>query len=139
MATTFENTTLFEGNNMIIVHLQAYGDTDQSAVQILDLSALTFPDNRQAGHLGVAGADKLSLLEAAWSIQTFGYVQLLWDATADDEIITMSGDGYRDFRPVGGKHDPQSTGTTGDVLITTSGAAAGASYDIELVFRKKAG
>jgi len=137
MATTFQNDTLYEGNNVIIKHLQAYGDTDQTSVQVLDLSALTFPDNKQAGHAGVAANDGLSLMEAAWSIQGFTSVQLLWDAATDDEMITMSGDGSANFEGVGGKHDPKSTTPVGDVLVTTLGAAAGASYDIRLVFKKK--
>lgn len=139
MATTFQNDTLYEGNNIIVVHIQAYGDTDQSAAKVIDLGTTTFPDNRQAGHTGVAGTDSFSLMEASWSVQGFEYVQLLWDAATDDEIITMSGDGSANFRGVGGKHDPISSTPVGDVVVTTKGAGTDSSYDITLVFKKKPG
>ena len=42
-----------------------------------------------------------------------------------------------DFTDVGHLKDPRTTGTTGDVMLTTVGAAANASYDITLQFVKK--
>lgn len=136
MATTFQNDTLYEDNNVIVVQFQGYGDTDQTSVKVLDLDAITFPDNQQAGHAGVAGADMFSLMEITWCVQGFEYVQLLWDAATDDEIITMSGDGSANFRGVGGKHDPQSTTPVGDVLLTSQGADTDSSYNIMAVFKK---
>jgi hypothetical protein len=64
-------------------------------------------------------------------------VQLLWDADTDDEMITMSGDGYRNFRVDGGKHDPKSPISTGDVKLTSQGAGTDSSYDIQAIFKKK--
>lgn len=135
MATTFQNDVLYEGNNYIEVHIQAYGDTDQAAVQVIDLSALEGPDGGSI--TGAPAPSRLSLLEISWDIQGFAYVQLLWDADTDDEIVTMSLQGAKSFWPVGGKHDPQSTGFVGDVLVTTQGAVANSSYDIKMLFRKK--
>ena len=130
MATTFQNDTLMDGSRILEVHLQAYGDTDQTGVSVIDISTLVGPD------LGIAPG-KLTLMEISWAVQGFNYVQLLWDATTDDEIITMSGVGYMSFWPVGGKHDPQTTGTTGDVLVSTIGAGADSSYNIRAYFKKK--
>lgn len=255
MGTTFQNDTLSESNNVIVAQFQAYGDTDQTVVKVLDLSALTFPTNQQAGEAGavsvqgiqnvdvnqdktaatatgltndatvyaatvavdggsaqtiavtgsaaqtyatliteldadttganwvlvggdldcisdtygtssaiaivdddlfstltdfaavdaaVAGSgdganDSLTLMEITWSIQGWAYVQLLWDANVDDEIITMSGDGALNYRGVGGNHNPFTDIPVGDVLLTSQGAGTDSSYNIMAVFKKRQG
>jgi len=100
--------------------------TGESAVTKVDVSTLSGLNGQTV--VGV------SLVEAAWDI-TGGYVQLLFDATTDDELANLSGQGnvYYD----GGIHDPQSTGYTGDIKLTTSGFASGDSYDLTLLFRKR--
>jgi hypothetical protein len=136
MATTFQNDIEFESNNVIHQTLQAIGDTDQTGVKILDLSAKTFPTNRQAGESGVAADHSFTLMEAKWSVQGFEYVQLKWDAATDDEIITMSGDGSADFWVKGGRKDPKSTTPVGDVLLDSQGAGTDSSYFIQLIWKK---
>lgn len=138
MSTTLQNDVTFETNNIICIHLQAYGDTDQTAVEIIDISGLEGPDTKESPNANAPAPSKLALLEAKWSIQGWEYVQLLWDADTDDEMITMSGDGEYNGRGYGGKQDPQSTGSTGDVKLTSQGAGTDSSYNIELVFKKKA-
>ena len=68
----------------------------------------------------------------------FNYVTLAWDHTTDDEIAVLSGQSVIDWSSIGGNVDPQSTGGTGDILLTTDGGADGSSYDITLYMRPKA-
>ena len=134
MATTFQNDTLFESDKYIVKHWQAYGDTDQSAVTAIDTTTLTSAPGYEHGTSHAPSY--LSLYEIEWSIQGWEYVQLLFDATTDDEMITMSGDGSMNFRGVGGKPDPQSSGSTGLVKLTSQGAGTDSSYNIVAVFKK---
>ncbi len=139
MATVFQNDVVYEGNNYIEVQLQALGDTAQSALKVIDISTLAGP---QSGS-GDTPANwpvpsKLSLMEVTWDVQGFKYVRLQWDADTDDEIVTMSLQGSMSFWPVGGKHDPQSTGFTGDVMLVSAGPTAVTdTYNVKALFRKK--
>mgnify|MGYP006944226258 FL=1 len=48
-----------------------------------------------------------------------------------------TGTGYYNFGVGGGMADPKSTGYTGDIVLTTVGAAADATYDITISLTKK--
>jgi hypothetical protein len=131
MADAVDVRTINDGDKNLVVHLQSVSDgTGESAVQKIDISGLSFSDGRVP--------TTLSLQEIQWDMQGINYVQLLFDATTDDEMVTLSGNGYKNFEDVGGLSDPQSTGYTGDILLTTGGATSGGSYDIIARFSKKA-
>ncbi len=103
--------------------------TGEAAVIKLDISTL-------AGPLGDGVAPtSVSVAEISWCIQGFTSVELLWDHNTDDEIDILSGAGYRNYRDLSYLVDPKSAGGTGDVLLTTTGAVAGATYDIAICFR----
>lgn len=129
MADTVNSEVLNNGDRSYTIHLQGVSDgTGESAVTKIDISTLTF-SNGQVPTM-------LKLLEVEYDIQGFSSVQLLWDATTDDEIVTLAGNGYKNFEDVSAKPDPQSTGYTGDVKLTSNGAASGATYDIIARFKK---
>ena len=132
MADAVNSTVIIDGDRNYVIHMDNVSDgTGESAVKKIDISTLTLSDGTVP--------TMLKLMEVQYAIQGFTYVQLLWDATTDDEIVTLpTGSGVISFDGIGGKADPQSTGTTGDVMLTTAGAASGASYDITAVFKKKA-
>ena len=74
--------------------------------------------------------------------QTYGlyHVILEWDRTPDEHIFTIAGAkaGSEDFRSSGGLVDPGEADVgTGDIIVTTSGAAQYDYYVIELVVRLK--
>ena len=73
-----------------------------------------------------------------YDVQGFTYVRLDWDATTDDEIAVLGqGQGSFDWTADGGLVDPASTGATGDIVLTTNGAASGATYTITIGLRLK--
>jgi hypothetical protein len=128
MADTVDTRVLLNGPRNYIVHLTNISDsTGESAVVKIDLSSLALADGRTPA--------KLTIDEIQYSIQGFTSVRLHYDADTDDEIAILSGDGVKVFP--GGLADPRSTGAVGDVLLTTAGAASGATYDITIVARKK--
>lgn len=128
MADTVNTSVLLDGPRNYIVHLTNESDgTGEAAVTKIDLSTLA---------LGNGNApDKLTIDEISYSIQGFNYVVLEYNANTNDEIAVLSGDGVKVFP--GGLVDPQSTGSNGDVVLTTDGGADGSSYDILIVARKK--
>lgn len=82
---------------------------------------------------------KFGLVYVRWAMQGFSSVRLLFDHTADDVCMVLSNNGY-DEDP-DGYIDPNTsgdavTGTVGDVILTSVGAASGATYDITAVYRK---
>lgn len=104
--------------------------TGETAVIKIDISTLTGPDK--------IAPTAVKVLEIAWAIQGFTSIRLFWDHTTDDEIAVLTGVGHRNYESEGGLMDPRSTGGTGDVLLTTAGAAANATYDIAIRVRLKA-
>lgn len=79
-------------------------------------------------------ASRSSVKEIQWSIQGFSSVRLFWDhATNATLAVLAQGNGYAEFGALGMLSDPLVGDGTGDILLTSSGALAGATYDITLV------
>ena len=131
MADTVDSKVIFAGTRRRVVRLTNVSDaTGESAVVKVDVSALTGPDGTAPTYTVVE--------EIQYAIQGFTSVRLFWDATTDDEIAVLpAGSGYLSYVDAGGMVDPKSSGTTGDIVLTTAGAVAGATYDITLVIRLK--
>lgn len=114
----------------MIVHLTNLSDgTGESNVVKVDRSALTLPNGNSPS--------KINIRAVRWAIQGFTYIKLSWDHTADDTAFLLSGNGYDCFEVHGVLADPNTstdavTGAIGDLLLTTAGAASGATYDITL-------
>ena len=131
--------TLVDNGREIIVHLMCVSDgTGETGVVKIDKSAI-------AQAADGAEADSLDLAWIRWAVQGFSSVRLLHDHTTDDLLFICSGNGYEDFIGAQGEreagvvataNDPRSAGATGDVLLTSVGAAANATYDITVAFRK---
>lgn len=113
---------LIKGRNKIVINVTgAFSAADETDTVIIDVSTLTGPDGTPPTAVRID--------EVTWAVGAgFDHVLLEWDATTDDVIDYFQGQGYMDFRPYGGKHDPRSAGTTGDVLLTTVGGAANDTY-----------
>lgn len=131
MADAVTSEYVFNGQKRKLLHLTNISDgTGESDVVKIDVSALTFESGLTPTYVTV---DRIE-----YNIQGFTSVLLEFDATTDDELAVLpSGMGAIDFFAYGGKTDPKTTGTTGDVLLTTAGAASGATYDIRIEFRPK--
>lgn len=135
MAVTATANVIANTDKHYVVHLMGVASdaTEETAVIKVDKSTLVAADGAEPASLDVA--------QARWSIQGFSSVKLLWDHTTDDLGMVMCGSGYEDFTQLNndtklqntkGLADPRSTGATGDIVFTTVGAAAAATYDITL-------
>lgn len=128
MADTVTSQVLFNSRNRRAIKLTNIGDsTGEADVIKFDISTFTGPNG--------AVPTSLTVEEIWYNIQGYTSVRLEWDATTDDPIAVLSGSGYLNFKGVGGARDPKSSGTTGDILLTTAGNASGNTYTIIIVVR----
>lgn len=130
MAATVTNSTISLPNDKYFhaVHLtNLYNDAVETNVVKIDKSTLTGPDLTEPSTLSIA--------YVRWAIQGHTYVKLSWDHDTDVTAMMLSGNGFDDFREFGGKADT-GTGGTGDLLLTTIGGSATATYDITIVVYK---
>ncbi len=128
MADTVTSEVVFSGLTKYAVRLTCISDgSGESGVTKVDIS-------------GLIGAPTYTAIEeTSWDVQGFSSVQLYWDHSSDDIIDVMSGRGARSYKDLGYLFDPQSAGGTGDILLSSSGAVAGATYDILLVIQLRGG
>lgn len=128
MVDTVDTIVLHQGTRKYAARFTNISDgTGESNVAKIDISTLTGPKGFSVSSTVIE--------EIEWNIQGFSYVLLEWDHTTDDEIAVLSGVGYKTYREVGGLVDPQSSGGTGDIILTTAGGASGSTYDIYIVLR----
>lgn len=127
--------------------LEDYANSAYAAYHFTNLSDGTGESNvvkidKSTMEVAPDGAEPaaLDLLQVDWNIQGFSYVKLSWDHDTDDVAMLLpAGGGSRTFPNQHGEwylKDPRSAGGTGDLLLTTAGAASGATYDITVYVKK---
>ena len=88
-------------------------------------------------------AIRTSIMKIKYDIQGLNYVKLEWDRPGNDSnrlIAYLPGElnGFKNYKREGGKPDPSDgTDGTGDLMLSTDGAADGSSYDIDITFKLK--
>ena len=133
MAITADTLTLFSGSRRKVYRFTAIQDAvaaDETAVVKVDKSTLTGLNGVEPGRLAIE--------KIRWTMQGFNSIRVLFDHTTDDEAVVLNGTrGELDYTDIGGLVDPASAGTTGDILFTTQGGAAQATYTVDLYLRLK--
>lgn len=125
MPDAVTSTKMQDGPRNVVYRLTNISDgTGEAAVTKIDVSTLSPAPT----HLAI---------ERIWWVCSGMDVRLLFDATTDDHAITLSGDNHFDFRSIGPIVDPKSTGTTGDLKLTTVGHTAGDAYTIIIQCAKR--
>jgi hypothetical protein len=129
MADTVDVQYIHSGPRKIVVKFSGYSDgTGEVDAIKVDKSTLVGPNG--------AEPSKLVVEEIEWNLRGYNYLILEWDRTSDQEIAVLASGGYKDYRAYGGLCD-NASGGTGDIILTSSGAVAGSSYDISMVCRLK--
>ncbi len=133
MAATATEQIINDGNRRLTVKYTIAGTTGDTANGIL-VNASDFSDKNGT----VLGANALTLMRIESSLTGFS-CKLLWDATANIDLVELPSDDdlNQDFSRFGGIKDNSGTGSTGDVLFTTTGyTASGDGGTIVLRFKK---
>jgi len=124
------STSVLDDEKEVVVRLykKFTNTTNEAAVNVIDVSGL-LPN--------IAGTDcsevAITKIDAIISGVT---VELLNDATANTSLIKMGENGTHDFAYFGGLENDAGAGKTGDVLLTTTGAASGDFFNL-VVHAKK--
>jgi len=133
MVATATQQILADGPRNLVVKYTIAGTTGDTAAGILvNVSGFTDADGT------ALGANALTLMKATWGLTGFSCA-LLWDATANVNLLEMPTESAdsQDFSKFGGIKDNSGTGSTGDVLFTTTGyTASGDGGHIYLWFKK---
>ena len=134
MADAVSTTTIIDGAHRAVIQLTNLSDgSGEAAVQKIEVAAL----NSRADGTACNGVfiDKVH-----HSVVGFTQVQLLWEATTNSIAIALAQDsnGHMDFSDFGGIQS-YGSGKTGDIMLTTIGAANLDSYVIILDLLKHYG
>jgi|TARA_A100001391_G_C4993848_1_gene258864 hypothetical protein len=132
MADAVSSTTILDGDRKAVIQITNLSDgTGESAVTKVDVSAL----NAKADGTACSG---VVIEKVSHSVTGFTQVQLLWDATTDTIALALAeaSNGHMDFSGFGGLQNTSGSGKTGDINLTTLGAASGDTYVIVLELLK---
>lgn len=126
--------TLVSGTRYLSINVTGeFSVADETDTIIVNRSDLTGPD-------GVNVPTYISVQEMTWSIGAgFDFVKLEFDDGTDDMIDLYHNQGYMDYRPYGGKKmaAAPASAAEGDILLSTSGGAAGDSYSLLIHLKLK--
>lgn len=128
MADAVTSTVLAaQGNFYPLSRLCVSDGTGEAAAIVADKSALAI-NGTAVGHMAIERVRGVN--------SGFTTITLAWDHDTDDKALVIpAGAIDMDFRDVGGLHDPQSAGGTGDLVITSAGATAGDIYHLIIELR----
>ena len=135
MADAVTSTTILDGTHRALIQLTSLSDgTGESAVNKVDVSGL----NARADGTACSG---VTIDKVHHSVTGFTQVQLFWDATTNTIALALaeSSNGHMDFSNFGGIQNTSGSGKTGDILLTTIGAANLDTYVIVLDLLKHYG
>ena len=129
MADAVSTTTIVDDDKRLVIQLTNLSDgTGEDAVNKVDVSGLATRSFDGTTCTGV------KINKIYHSVVGFTQVQLFWDATANTVAVALAQDsnGHMDFSTFGGLQNTSASGKTGDILLTTLGAASNDSYVIVL-------
>ena len=124
MADAVATQIILDGSKKLVMKFTNLSDgTGESAIKKVDVSALS--------------ATKVKITKITFSTDGMA-VQIWWDATTNVLAYTLAKDQTNKigFKKVGGLINNAGVGVTGDLLFTTNGHIAGASYSIVLEMDK---
>jgi hypothetical protein len=143
MADTVTTNIVIDDATHTVVHLTCVSDgTGETAVNKINIATVAVNTNgkKPAG---------LRLRQIRWGMQGFTDVKLTWDRTAGaNTAMVLSASGFTEYanlnqvvpdpQSIFGLQDPSEGNADGkgSILLTSVGAIAGATYDIDLYCTK---
>jgi len=116
--------TLISGSRNLHINITGvFAVADETDTVVIDKSLLVNSEGEEPS--------KIRIDEITYSMVNYNYILLEWDTATDEVIEYLAGEGIFDYVESGGKN-PTAVDGTGDILLTSSGGAAGGSYSILL-------
>jgi len=129
MANVITTNTIFNGDRILELNITNKSDgTEQVDDVFIDASMFTTSGDSPLSHF--------SIEEIQWSSQGYSSIKLAFDATSNVNFALLSANGFKTWIESGGLSDPKDAGFTGDIIVTTEGAVATATYDITIRLKK---
>jgi len=135
MANTITSKVLIDGKRNAVLYITLASDgTNETGTVIYDSSAVaaTYGDSDPL-------TCTIEKVYASCNAASTARINLLWDATTDVlalNVPTSTNPTKADFRDIGGLPNQGGTGKTGDILLTTTGLAAGDSLILVLNIKR---
>lgn len=131
MAAT--KTVVVQGRNRMILNVRGDFTGTDSGADLTDDNILNISD-----FIAPSGGapSKVRIDEIWWTVNGYNYVKIEFDRTTDVVAHQYAGQGYMNYKEYGGIQDT-GTGNTGDLFLTTSGGAAGGSYNFIISLKLK--
>ena len=114
MANVLSTQILVDGERNVVVKITGVLDTSNvSATTVVDPASFTpLPTNFRVDRVDYSVDNPLA-------------VRLVWDATADVDILTLFQSGNMKFAKIGGLRNNAGAGVTGKIQLLTQGYTAG--------------
>ncbi len=127
MVNTITQTTMVLGTSKVVRHIGITSDgSEETDLVIYDSSVI-------ATALGIADPLTCKLLHLQYSVSSAtGFFLLEFDASTDTHCVSIPANsaGDLDFARFGGIKNTAGSGITGDLMLTTTGLAAGDSVTL---------
>lgn len=126
MPDTVTTRTLANGPRNLIRRFTNVSDgSGESAVLKIDATDVTL------GYQGVPLGIYSRIKRIDWVVRNGG-LQVLWDATTDEEAFVLNGEGFKDYSQQVGVPVPAISGVTGSIRFTTLGFMPNSGYDVTI-------
>lgn len=112
--------------NLVYKFTNESDGTGESAVKKVDAQSSTI-----AGTNGVLPGIHLKIMRVTFDV-VGGSVRLQWDASSPSDIDILAYAGVQDYTFFGGLPNPNASGATGSILLSTVGFVSGSGYTITL-------
>ena len=115
--------------NLIIKRTNVSDGTGESGVTFVDATSTTYANEGQVPGI------HLKVVRIVYDVYA-GYVRLQWAASSAVDMTMLAGFGEQNYRPFAGLPNPNPTGATGSILLTTENFALNSAYSITIYMTK---
>lgn len=126
MAIIATSQTLYDGPRNLVMQFTGISDGSGDETGVVKVSA--------SGAL--PPAKSLKVTKVTYDVSG-GLLQLLWNANSPVPFLTLAGRNIIDYEQIGGMTNGGGDTANGDILFSTLGFDAGASYSITIEMLKK--
>lgn len=130
-ADTVTTRVLNNGPRNYVARFTNYSQDGAGEADVVKLDAT----DTAIGYKGIANGIYWQVKRIDYIIRSGG-LRLLWEATADETLAMLNGEGFLDYSQRGGIPVPAIAGVTGSIGFTTIGFMINSGYDVTIHMTK---